>query len=170
MKYSAGIVLYRRLSGEQLGPDPVIEVLVGHLGGPLWATKHDAAWSFPKGEMESHEAAIDAAAREFTEETGLCLTDVNLDAAIDLGSVTKNGKNIRLFAVEGSAHFDLGGFQPGTFEMQWPPKSGRTQTFPELDRIEWVAPVRADALLTAGQRPFLDRLRAQLQDADRITP
>ena len=146
---SAGILVFRRV-GENL------EVLLGHLGGPFWARKDDAAWSVPKGELEPDEAALDAARREFVEELGLPVPDGRLH---DLGEVRQGGgKVVAVWAVEGD--LDPAAVVPGTFEMEWPPRSGQTQEFPELDRVEWCDLQLARARLVIGQRAFLDRLGA----------
>ncbi len=149
-KYSAGVLLFRRQ------PEP--EVLLGHMGGPFWSRKDAGAWSIPKGEyLPDAEDARTAAAREFTEELGLPVPDGEW---IDLGEVRygsgRSRKQLTAWAVAGD--LDPERVVPGTFEMQWPPKSGRVQTFPELDRVAWLDPARAREKLVAGQRPFLDRL------------
>jgi predicted NUDIX family NTP pyrophosphohydrolase len=153
--------LYRR-QADPMSAAAGIDVLLGHMGGPLWAKKHQGAWTFPKGEREPGESESAAALREFMEETGLTPPVQNIASALDLGLSQTNGKTIQLFALEAPTDYALSGFTPGTFEMIWPPKSGRTQTFPELDRIEWVPLTEAADLLTAGQRPFVDRLLSAL--------
>jgi predicted NUDIX family NTP pyrophosphohydrolase len=145
---SAGIAVVRATDG-------VVEVLVGHLGGPFWAKKTDGAWSFPKGLCHEGEHPIDAAWREFQEETGLSLA-VERDRAHDLGTVSTSAKTVQLFAV--LANPDVDAFAPGTFELEWPPRSGRRQTFPEIDRLAWADLNAARAMLSAGQRPFVDRI------------
>jgi len=150
MKYSAGVLLFRRT--------PEIEVLLGHMGGPLWARKDLGAWSIPKGEYDPGTEQSDAAARrEFQEELGLPVPDGEW---IVLGQVRygsgSSTKELTVWAVE--ADLDPAQVNPGTFEMQWPPRSGRMQQFPEIDRVEWLAPVIAHDKLGAGQRPLLDRL------------
>lgn len=152
MLVSAGIVLHRLVDGRR-------EVLVGHMGGPFWARRQAGAWSFPKGLVEDREDPRAAASREFTEETGLPLPPGPL---IDLGSVRqRSGKVVRSFAVE--ADLDLDGFRPGTFSLEWPPRSGRTIEAPELDELRWVETAEAADLLVSGQRAFLDRLAVVLQ-------
>ncbi|HEY7046601.1 MAG TPA: NUDIX domain-containing protein [Jatrophihabitantaceae bacterium] len=147
-KTSAGILLFRKAN---LG----IEVLLGHMGGPFWAGKDDGAWSIPKGEYEPPEDAEAAARREFTEELGL---PVPAGELIDLGSITQpRGKIVTVWALEGD--LDPDAVVPGTFEMEWPPRSGRRQQFPEIDRAAWFAVDAAGPKLVGGQRPFLDRLR-----------
>lgn len=150
-KRSAGILLFRR-AGDGL------EVLLGHMGGPLWARRDEAAWSVPKGEYLLDEEPLAAARREFAEELGLPLPDVPL---IELGEVRqKSGKVVRVWA--GESDLDLTGFAPGAFEMEWPRGSGQSRSFPEIDRVAWLDPAAARVALVAGQRELLDRLAAQL--------
>lgn len=148
---SAGLLLFRG--------DPT-EVLIAHMGGPFWSRKEVGAWSIPKGEFDpEHESASDAAAREFEEELGLAPPE---GERIDLGSFRySSGKKVTVFAVDG-AGFALVGMRFGEFSIEWPPRSGRTQSFPEVDRAEWVSLDRARDLLVAGQRPALDALAAHL--------
>jgi predicted NUDIX family NTP pyrophosphohydrolase len=125
-KRAAGVLLYRQLNG-------TLEVLLAHPGGPLWAKKDHGAWSIPKGEYTETELPRDAARREFKEETTF---DVNLDKAIELRPVKqKSGKIVIAFAIEGD--IDASKVKSNTFPMEWPPKSGRKQNFPEIDRAEW---------------------------------
>jgi predicted NUDIX family NTP pyrophosphohydrolase len=131
-----------------------VELLLGHMGGPLWARKHERAWTIPKGEYVDPETPLDAARREFAEELGF---DPPGGRAVDLGSVRQSGgKIVTVFAVAGDP--DLSAFSPGTFTMAWPPKSDALQEFPELDRVQWVAPDQARSLLVAAQADFVDRL------------
>ncbi|MDQ1514113.1 MAG: hypothetical protein QOC59_1955 [Microbacteriaceae bacterium] len=147
---SAGVLVFRR--------SPTLEVLIGHLGGPFWARKHEQAWSVPKGLLEPGETPEEAAAREFTEETGLPVPD---GVRLPLGAVrVGGGKTVELWAVE--ADPDLSGFAPGTFPLEWPPRSGTVVPFPEIDRLEWAPVDEAAALLVRGQLPFLDRLQTLL--------
>jgi predicted NUDIX family NTP pyrophosphohydrolase len=150
---SAGLLLFR--AGD--GPDGGIEVLLGHMGGPFWARKDDGAWSIPKGEHEPEEAARDAAVREFTEELGSPPPDGELH---DLGSVQQRGgrKEITVFAL--AADFDADDIDPGTFELEWPPKSGTRRSFPEIDRAAWFDPETARRKLVPAQAEFIDRLLA----------
>ncbi|MER6027090.1 NUDIX domain-containing protein [Streptomyces sp. NPDC001851] len=144
---SAGLLLFRH-TGEGL------EVLLGHMGGPFWAKKDAGAWTVPKGEYEPEEPAWEAARREFREELGLAPPD---GTAVPLGEVVQqNGKIVTAWAV--AADPDLTGFSPGTFSMEWPPRSGRVREFPELDRVEWLGLDRARELIIAAQTAFLDRL------------
>ncbi|MEU6276823.1 NUDIX domain-containing protein [Streptomyces populi] len=144
---SAGLLLFRRTGHG-------VEILAGHMGGPYFARRDAGAWTLPKGEYEPGEAAWDAARREFQEELGLPPPD---GEAVPLGEVTQaNGKVVTAWAVE--ADLDPAAVVPGTFTMEWPPRSGRFQEFPELDRVEWMTPERARTLLVAAQTVFLDRL------------
>jgi predicted NUDIX family NTP pyrophosphohydrolase len=144
---SAGVLVFRRRDGS-------LEVLLGHMGGPFWARKQDGAWSVPKGLLERGEEPQAAASREFEEETGLPLPRGEL---LPLGSVrTSGGKTVTVWAVE--ADVDPAGFSPGTFALEWPPRSGRTIEVPEIDDLRWLPIDAASPLLTASQRPLLDRL------------
>ncbi|MFB8177427.1 NUDIX domain-containing protein [Streptomyces sp. NPDC055966] len=144
---SAGLLLFRH-TGDGL------QVLLGHMGGPLWAKKDAGAWTVPKGEYEADEPAWEAARREFREELGIAPPD---GEAVPLGEVVqRNGKIVTAWAV--AADPDLSEFSPGSFAMEWPPRSGRVQEFPELDRVEWVGLDRARAVIIAAQAAFLDRL------------
>ena len=131
-------------------------MLLGHLGGPYWARKHERAWGIPKGELDPGEAPRAAAAREFTEELGL---PVPAGEWHDLGEVRQSGgKVVRVWTIK--ADLDPAAVTPGTFELEWPPRSGRLQTFPEVDRVAWFGLDRARVVVIASQRPFLDRLEA----------
>lgn len=148
---SAGILLFRRLGG--------LEVLLAHMGGPFWARRDDGAWSIPKGELEPGEEAEPAARREFTEELGLPVPPGELMA---LGEVRQaGGKIVSAWALE--ADLDPDTIVPGTFELAWPPRSGRLQTFPEVDRVGWFAADAARSKIVKAQAAFLDRLLAALQ-------
>ncbi|KAA9089534.1 NUDIX domain-containing protein [Microbacterium radiodurans] len=153
---SAGILLYR------LTTDGGVSVLVAHMGGPYWASKDEDAWSIVKGEFEAaSEAALDAAKREFGEELGL--EPPAADYA-ELGTFAySSGKRVTVFVADGTG-FDTDGATFGEFEMEWPPRSGRTASFPEVDRVEWVALARARDLIVKGQRPALDRLEELMGD------
>jgi predicted NUDIX family NTP pyrophosphohydrolase len=149
-KRSAGLLMYRR-TGRAL------ELLLVHPGGPFWAKKDDGAWSIAKGEYNDGEAPLAVAKREFAEEVGAA-PDGDF---IDLGDVTQAGRKVvRAFAVEGD--FDVARLQSNTFEIEWPPKSGRKQSFPEVDRAEWFAPDEARRKILAGQRPLIERLLERL--------
>ncbi|MGA5502735.1 NUDIX domain-containing protein [Streptomyces umbrinus] len=149
-KRSAGLLLFRRT-------DHGVEVLLGHMGGPFFARRDAGAWTVPKGEYEPDETAWDAARREFQEELGLPPPDGD---PVPLGEVTQtNRKVVTVWAIE--ADLDVTTMVPGTFTMEWPPRSGRIQEFPELDRAEWLTLDRARALLVKAQTTFLDRLAEQ---------
>jgi predicted NUDIX family NTP pyrophosphohydrolase len=149
---SAGILLWRR-RGEG------VEVLLGHPGGPMWARKDAGHWTVLKGEIEPGEAPQDVARREFAEETGHEPPDGPM---VDLGEIRqKSGKVVLVWAVEGD--LDSAAAVSNTFEMEWPPRSGRRVAFPEIDRVEWFEPDEARHKLKDAQVPFLDRLEAALQ-------
>jgi predicted NUDIX family NTP pyrophosphohydrolase len=139
---SAGILAFRRRNG--------LEVLLAHPGGPFWAKKDDGAWTIPKGLVEAGDNLVTAARREFTEETNLT-ADAELIALSPVNQ--KSGKRVHAFACE--ADFDLAGFISNTFEIEWPPKSGRHQSFPEVDRIAYFALPAAMTKIIAYQQPFL---------------
>ncbi|MBL1082889.1 NUDIX domain-containing protein [Streptomyces actinomycinicus] len=146
-KRSAGLLLFRHT-------DEGLEVLLGHMGGPFFMKKDAGAWTVPKGEYEPGEPAWEAARREFREELGLAPPD---GEAVPLGEVVQsNGKIVTAWAVE--ADLDPETIEPGTFTMEWPPRSGRTQEFPELDRVAWLGLDRARAVIVTAQAAFLDRL------------
>jgi predicted NUDIX family NTP pyrophosphohydrolase len=145
---SAGILLYRLRDGEP-------EVLIVHPGGPFWARKDAGAWSIPKGEHDDAEDAQACALREFEEETG---TRLPADALADLGTTRlKSGKLVSAWAVEGD--LDADAITSNTFELEWPPRSGRTREFPEVDRAGWFGLEHAREKLNPAQGAFLDRLR-----------
>lgn len=147
---SAGILLFRHVGGEK-------EVFLVHPGGPFWAKKDEGAWSIPKGVFEPDEAAEAAARREFWEETGTAI-DV---ALVPLGDFRQpGGKIVTAFAAEGD--IDPTGMRSNTFSMEWPPRSGRTAEFPEVDRAGWFDPATAAVKIVKGQRPILDALLARL--------
>lgn len=146
-KRSAGLLLFRH-------SDEGLEVLLGHMGGPFFAKKEAGAWTVPKGEYEPDEPAWEAARREFREELGMAPPD---GEAVPLGEVAQaNGKIVTVWAIE--ADLDPEAIEPGTFTMEWPPRSGRTQEFPELDRVAWFGLDRARELIVTAQAAFLDRL------------
>ena len=149
---SAGILLHRAGSGG-------VEVLLVHPGGPFWARKDAGAWSIPKGELDDGEDPRACALREFAEETGTALPD---GALAELGSVRlKSGKQVLAFAVAGD--LDPATVRSNTFELEWPPRSGRTRAFPEIDRAEWFGLEAARAQLNPAQAAFVDRLEALLR-------
>jgi predicted NUDIX family NTP pyrophosphohydrolase len=148
---SAGILLYRL---RPAGP----EVLLGHMGGPFWAKKDDGGWSIPKGEHGPDEEPIAVARREFEEELG---SPVPADELVPLGELrVTSGKRLTVWAAEGD--LDAAATRSNTFELEWPPRSGRRQEFPEIDRAAWFTLDAARSKLVAGQVPFLDRLRDEL--------
>jgi predicted NUDIX family NTP pyrophosphohydrolase len=144
---SAGLLLFRR-------GDQHLEVLLGHMGGPFFARRDAGAWTMPKGEYEPGESPWEAARREFQEELGLPPPE---GQAVALGEVRQaGGKLVTAWAIE--ADLDPAIIEPGTFTMEWPPRSGRLQEFPELDRVAWFAPDRARNVIVKAQAAFLDRL------------
>jgi predicted NUDIX family NTP pyrophosphohydrolase len=144
---SAGILLHRTSSG---GP----EVLIGHMGGPFWAKKDAGAWSLPKGEYGAGEDPFAVALREFEEELG---TPVPAADFVPLGELrTTSSKVLTVWAAEGD--LDASSAVSNTFELEWPPRSGRVQQFPEIDRAAWFSVEEARDKLVKGQVPFLDRL------------
>lgn len=150
-KRSAGILLHRAGKAGR-------EVLLVHPGGPFWARKDLGAWSIPKGEYEEGEDPRACAVREFAEETGVRLPDGALD---ELGAVRlRSGKTILAYAVEGD--LDAAAVRSNTFELEWPPRSGRRQAFPEVDRAGWFALDAAREKLNPAQAAFVDRLEARL--------
>jgi predicted NUDIX family NTP pyrophosphohydrolase len=149
-KLSAGILLHR--SG-----DKGIEVLLVHPGGPFWASKDMGAWSVPKGEYADGDDALDAAKREFKEETGF---DLPAGMVAELGQVKYNNKIVTVWAVRGS--IDARRVSSNMFTMEWPPKTGKKQEFPEVDRAGWFPPVAAKQKLVKGQVELVDRLCEQL--------
>ena len=145
---SAGILAFRRKHGK-------IEVLLVHPGGPFWRNKDLGAWSIPKGEYGDGEDAQDVARREFREELG-CDMSAGLLA---LGEIRqRGGKVVTAFAVE--TCIDVENIQSNTFELEWPPRSGQWQTFPEVDRAEWFDLTSARAKINEGQKSLLERLEA----------
>ena len=153
-KTSAGLVLYRRRGGE-------LEVLLVHPGGPMWKNRHEAAWSIPKGEIEDGEDKFEAAKRETAEETGFAPSG----RFIRLPPVRQpSGKVIHSWAIE-AAGLDPAAIRSGSFEMEWPPRSGRQASFPEVDRAGWFDWPEAQVKILAGQRPILARLKERLEGA-----
>lgn len=145
-KQSAGILLFRRLSNS-------VQVLLVHPGGPFWKNRDDGAWSIPKGLYDEDEQPFTAAKREFQEETG-CIPHGTF---IDLGVHRQpSGKRLAVWAVEGDV--DLALFKSNTFRMEWPPRSGRFEEFPEADRAAWFEPAQALRKIVKGQVPILQQL------------
>jgi predicted NUDIX family NTP pyrophosphohydrolase len=146
-KLSAGILMYRRSARG-------IELLLAHPGGPFWANKDQGAWSIPKGEYGEDEDPLAAAKREFAEELGSALPARPL---LNLGAIKQpSQKVITAFAVEGD--FDPATLASNRFELEWPPKGGRTQSFAEIDSARWFTPEEAREKILPGQAPFIDRL------------
>ena len=153
MKQSAGIIAYRRRDGQ-------IEVLLGHPGGPFWAKKDEGAWSIPKGELDAAEAGLEAARREFEEETSVSPPD---GGYLDLGSITqRSGKVVHAWAVE----MDLDPSQAvsNTFALEWPPRSGKMIEVPEVDRVEWFGLDEAGRKANPAQVELIERLIVALTD------
>jgi predicted NUDIX family NTP pyrophosphohydrolase len=145
---SAGVLLYRLADGG------AVEVLIGHMGGPFWARKDAGGWSIPKGEAGPDEEPLDVARREFAEELGV---PVPASEFLDLGELrVTSGKLLTVWAAEGD--LDAESTRSNTFTIEWPPRSGRLQEFPEIDRAAWFAVDQAREKLVKGQVPFLDRL------------
>jgi len=144
---AAGILLYRRVPAG-------LEVFIAHMGGPFWSRKDAHAWSIPKGEYTPAEDAFAAAKREFREEIGVDAPDAEY---VPLGDVRySSGKVVTVFAAE--ADLEVAEVVSNTFEMEWPPRSGRTQSFPEVDDARWIPLADARVKLVAGQLPALDAL------------
>ncbi len=140
MTTSAGLLLFRERDG-------TLEVLLGHMGGPFWARKNEGAWSIPKGELAPGEDPLAAARREFAEELGHAAPE---GAVLELGEVRQRaGKRVVAFAVEGD--FDPAQLLAGTFELEWPPRSGRREAFAEIDRVAWLDLAAAQAKILRGQ-------------------
>ena len=152
-KRSAGMLMYRRAGAR-------LEVLLVHPGGPFWAKRDLGAWSLPKGEYAAGEEPLAVATREFEEETGARPSGDFLP----LGESVQPGRKIvTAWAVEGD--FDVGALKSNLFEMEWPPKSGRKTSFPEVDRAEWFSIEDARKKILRGQGAFLDRLLSALGGA-----
>ena len=144
---SAGILLYRHRDASS------VEVLLVHPGGPFWARRDEGAWSIPKGEYAPDEDPLAAARREFAEETGTHPQG----EAVALGAFRQSSaKIVDAWAVEGD--LDPASLRSNTFTLEWPPRSGRTQEVPEVDRAAWFTPEAARRKLVKGQRPIVDAL------------
>lgn len=151
---SAGLLLFRRVRAGR-------EVLLVHPGGPFWAKKDAGAWSIPKGEYDDSEDALAAARRECSEELGkavACLLAAqSAQSFIPLGEVRqKGGKVVTAFAVE--ANIDERAVASNTFDIEWPPRSGKFKAFPEVDRAQWFSPDEALKKINASQAEFIQRL------------
>ena len=151
-KVSAGLLAYRRT---HVG----VEILLVHPGGPFWAKKDDGAWSVPKGEYEPSEDPLAVARREFEEEIGQAPPAGG--EPVWLGELRQpSGKVVSTWAIEGD--LDVREVHSNSFEMEWPPRSGRTQEFPEVDRAGWFGPEEARRKILRGQLGFIDRLEELL--------
>lgn len=158
-KQSAGIVLYREQTG-------AVEVLLVHPGGPFWEKKDLGAWSIPKGEYEDGEDPLACALREFAEELGVPPPS---DAASDLGSTRQSGgKLVRAWAAEGD--LDPTSVRSNTFTLEWPPRSGVSSEFPEVDRAQWFTLAEARRAMNPAQVVFLERLREMLEGREAPRP
>ena len=147
-KTSAGLLLFRRRDG--------LELFLVHPGGPFFQRKDDGAWTVPKGELEKNEDPLETARREFAEETGFAVPE---DGFLPLGEVTqKGGKRVVAWAFEGDC--DPETIQSNTFELEWPPRSGKQRTFPEIDRAAFFPPKEARKKINQAQAAFIDRLEA----------
>ncbi|MGD0385036.1 MAG: NUDIX domain-containing protein [Solirubrobacteraceae bacterium] len=158
VRQSAGILLFRRPA--DLAREP--EILLGHPGGPFFARRDEGCWSIPKGEPDQVEEDLLAVARrEFAEEVGRPAPTCQPDGSppIPLGTIVqKGGKVVHAWAIEGD--LDPATAQSNTFELEWPPRSGRRESFPELDRVAWFEPEEARRRVKPTQIPFIDRLIA----------
>ena len=149
-KQSAGILAFRKTRQ--------VEILLVHPGGPFYKTKDEGVWSIPKGEY-TNEMPLEVAKREFTEETGNTIKD---EVFIELGDAKlKSGKNIMAWAV--CIDFDTSFISSNMFEIEWPPRSGRMESFPEVDKAEWFSILEARKKIHPGQHVFLDRLEIILK-------
>ena len=150
---SAGILIYRKANG-------LVEVLLVHPGGPFWKNKNFNAWSIPKGLVEEGEKELEGAIREFTEETGF---NVEGEDFIELHEAKQtSGKVIKVWAKEGD--YDTDKVKSNTFKMEWPPKSGKLQEFPEVDKAEWYEVEYAKTKIVRGQISILDQLVYELEE------
>src|SRR4051794_26798255 len=150
-KQSAGLLVYRKRDGH-------IEVLLVHPGGPFWKNKDSGAWSIPKGEFAEGDDPLDVAKREFQEETGQ-----SIDGSFQpLASIKqRGGKTVYAWAIK--ADVDVSQVKSNTFTIEWPPRSGKQQEFPEVDRAEWFSLTIANDKINIGQRELLDQLQLLLR-------
>lgn len=154
-KQSAGILLYRNTGGR-------VEVFLVHPGGPFWAKKDDGAWSIPKGEFADGEEPLEAAKREFTEETSFSIKGT----FIPLNPVKQpGGKTVYAWAVEGN--IDAGAIRSNTFSIEWPRGSAKTKSFPENDRSDWFDLDTAKGKILKGQLGLLEQLSKKLSQPNR---
>lgn len=149
--HSAGILLFRKRRGD-------IEVLLIKPGGPYWRNKDVGAWMIPKGAVEPGERAAEAALREFAEETGTALRTVPFPLAVVRQA---GGKTVEAFAVEGD--LDASAIRSNDFELEWPPRSGRLERFPEAEEARWMSLAQARTMMLPSQLPLLDALAARLR-------
>ena len=150
-RVSAGILLYRRGDGR-------LQVLLGHPGGPIFTRRDEGVWSIPKGLVEPGEDLLSVGEREFLEETG---HPAPAGERLDLGSIVqKGGKTVHAWAVEGD--LDPATAQSNLVQMEWPPRSGRVGTFPEIDRVAWFSPAEAARRANPAQVALIERLEALL--------
>lgn len=151
-KQSAGVLMYRRRAGQ-------VEVLLIHPGGPFWSRKDDGAWCIPKGGFTAEEPPLEAAKREFQEETGFPVSGdlIPLEPIRQAG-----GKIVHVWVVEGDC--DAATIKSNTFTMEWPLHSGQLKTFPEADRAAWFTIEQAEAKMLKSQRPLLDQLHQLLEE------
>jgi predicted NUDIX family NTP pyrophosphohydrolase len=149
MKTSAGILVYKKENNE-------IKVLLAHMGGPFYTNKDAGAWDIPKGEFEG-ENGLSAAHREFEEEIG---QPAPIGEALDLGTVKNSGKVVMIWAVGGD--LDVSKITSNKFQMEWPPKSGKLQEFPEVDKADWFSLPEASIKIVKSRHIFLDRLADRL--------
>ncbi|HVN13909.1 MAG TPA: NUDIX domain-containing protein [Kineosporiaceae bacterium] len=157
-RQSAGVLLYR-FAVEPADSSRVPEVLLGHMGGPLWRRRDVGAWSIPKGGYSDDEDPFAAALREFEEEVG---KPVPAEHFVDLGEVQQaGGKYVRAWAAEGD--LDPATAISNTFQVEWPPGSGRLQAFPEFDRVAWFSPADAMTRIVTAQTAFVQRLLEALR-------
>ena len=146
-KHSAGLIVFRMENGAP-------QVLLAHMGAPWWAKKDIGAWSIPKGEIQAGEEAFEAAKREFGEELNLQVPEGEF---IDLGQIEQpNNKTVQAWAIE--ADIDASNIKSNTFKVEWPPRSGKTQEFPEIDRAEWFSLAEAAQKSVRGQSELFERL------------
>ena len=153
-KQSAGLLMYRHLTNG-------LEVLLVHPGGPFWKKRDLGVWTIPKGLVEAGEDLFHTACREFAEETGLS----SQGPYLELPEIKQSSKRVKAWAFEGDC--DPTTIRSNTFEMEWPPKSGKLQTFPEVDRARWFAPEMAQRYILKAQIPLLKSLQQQI---DHLTP
>lgn len=160
-KHSAGIIPFRIAGGG------ILEVFIVHPGGPYWAKKEYGAWSIAKGEVDDDQDPQQVAEREFQEEIGVAAPK---GQRIDLGEIKQaGGKQVRAWAVEAPS-FEIQGITSNKFDMEWPPRSGQLQSFPEVDRAEWCNAHEAKLRLVETQSEFVIRLITTLKGRERLKP